>query len=229
MLESLIEYVDNLNEETKNYLVYYTQSGYKKLNKKIRFNRALDDDDFKMIKLIDTAFRFAPVLNENITVYRGVKREYNPKLISYISTSLDIDTAVSFSGTNCCLLKIVIPSGSKILPIYKISDVKQEIEILIDRTGEYFITSIEQPYDYPKIYNIIYIPPTTIEIKNIDDTSQLDQKFDIDFYVNRLLSNIDDEEIALFGIEDSINMLAEHMGNIPQEAIANAIKKLHIK
>jgi hypothetical protein len=183
--------------------------------------------DISMLKSIDLSFNYAPEFEDTITVYRGVKGEYKPSLISYISTTTtDIDTALSFSGTQCCLLKITIPPGSKILPIYDISDFKQEFEILIDRTGQYIITSIEKPYDYPKMYNIVYIPPTSVKI---EDTIELTPTFDLDFHVNRILSSINEEEIELFGVEETIDMLTENMENLPEAAIIMAIKILKNK
>lgn len=225
-METLIKYVNDLSVETKKYLIYYTKDGYKKLNKKIRNNRPLNDDDIQMLKSIDLSFTYAPEFEESITVYRGVRGEYKPSLISYISTTIDIDTALSFSGTQCCLLKITIPSGSKILPIYDISDFKQEFEILIDRTGEYIITSIEEPYDMPKIYNIVYIPPASIKI---EDTVELTPAFDIDFHVNRIITSVSEEEIELFGVEEAVTMLTENMENLPSEAIIIATQILKKK
>jgi hypothetical protein len=225
-METLIKYVNDLSVESKKYLIYYTKDGYKKLNKKIRNNRPLNDDDIQMLKSIDLSFTYAPEFEESITVYRGVRGEYKPSLISYISTTIDIDTALSFSGTQCCLLKITIPSGSKILPIYDISDFKQEFEILIDRTGEYIITSIEEPYDMPKIYNIVYIPPASIKI---EDTVELTPAFDIDFHVNRIITSVSEEEIELFGVEEAVTMLTENMENLPSEAIIIATQILKKK
>ena len=225
-MDPLIKYVNDLSVQSKKYLIHYTKDGYKKLNKKIRNDRPLNDDDLAMLKSIDLSFNYAPEFEDTITVYRGVKGEYKPSLISYISTTTDLDTALSFSGTQCCLLKITIPSGSKILLIYDISDFKQEFEILIDRTGEYIITSIEEPYDMPKIYNIVYIPPTSIKI---EDTVELTPTFDIDFHVNRILTSISEEEIELFGVDEAVDMLTENMENLPREAIMIATKILKKK
>lgn len=225
-MEVLIKYVNNLPMESKKHLIHYTKNGYKKLNKKIRNERPLNDDDINMLKSIDSSFTYAPEFEDTITVYRGIKGEYKPSLISYISTTTDMDTALSFSGTHCCILKITIPAGSKILPIYDISDFKQEFEILIDRTGEYIITSIEEPYDMPKIYNIVYIPPTSIKI---EDTVELTPTFDVDFHVNRILTSISEEEIELFGVEEAVDMLTENMENLPQEAIMMATQILKKK
>lgn len=109
------------------------------------------------------------------------------------------------------------------MPLYTISTIPQEEEILIDRTGEYTITSITEPFDQPKTYDIMYIPPVT----QLIDTIQIKEikKYDIDFYVRRLLDNVDEEELELLG-PDIIHIIAASMENIPQEAIDIAIKKL---
>ncbi len=225
ILDELINYVDNLSEDTKKQFINYTGSSYEKLNKKMRKNKALNEEQHYMIRHMDMAFRFAPVLKEPIVVYRGVRKEYNQTLISYVSTTLDIDQAISFSGTISSLLKILIPAGSKVLPIYTISSVPQELEILIDRHGDYTVTSITEPFDYPKTYDIMYIPPIIMpfEIQTINEPKK---EFDIDFYVSRLLDNIDDEELELLGVEETIYLIAESMSNIPQQAIDIAIDKL---
>jgi hypothetical protein len=223
-MEGLEDYVNSLSADTQKYLIDYTKSDYyEKLNKRLRKNQAFNENQSQMVKHIDMAFRFAPVLKNPIVVYRGVKRSYDPTLISYISTTLDINHALSFSGTICCLLKILIPAGSKVLPLYTISTIPQEEEILIDRTGKYTITSISEPFDGPKIYDIMYIPPVT----QLIDTIQIKEikKYDIDFYVRRLLDNVDEEELELLG-PDIIHIIAASMENIPQEAIDIAIKKL---
>jgi len=228
ILQPIINYVESLDAETKEFLIYYTGSGYEDLNRKLRGEEALDDETIKMIKVIDNAFRFAPETADNITVYRGLRYNYNPKLSSYTSTSLDIKTAVSFSGHSCCLLKIMIPAGSKILPLYSISDVSQEIEILMDRIGEYCITSSFETDDYPLTYNVLYIPPRSIIIETIDNFQETQPLLDIEINVSRILNNITEDEIELLGIEDSVYMFAEAAG-IPQNAINLAIERLRFK
>lgn len=85
-------------------MIDYTKIDYyEKLNKRLRKNKAFDENQSQMVRHIDMVFRFAPVLKNPIVVYRGVKRSYDPTLISYISTTLDIQHALSFSGTICCL------------------------------------------------------------------------------------------------------------------------------
>lgn len=93
---------------------------------------------------IDEAFKAVPPLTEPLVVYRGKKqdevREVDP---SFVSTSLFSDVTLIFTGVGCCVLKITVSPGSKVLPIYDLSKVRHEFEILLDRGGQFIVTGSE--------------------------------------------------------------------------------------
>ena len=56
---------------------------------------------------------------------------------AYVSTSVRLDGSWPFTGGKCCLLKILIPAGMKVLPLYDISDLLHEYEILLPRGSRF--------------------------------------------------------------------------------------------
>jgi hypothetical protein len=61
-----------------------------------------------------------PPLEKDIILYRGINDPTYINQNSYISTSLTLNGALNFKYNNCCILKIYIPSGTKIIPLYSI-------------------------------------------------------------------------------------------------------------
>ena len=181
-------YVDNLPENIKKSIIYYTNINSSDINTYLRYGKAIgritgeyyeEDEDNEewtekvkeYIANIDEAFLNAPPLEESITVYRGQKRKiYDAK--SYTSTSLDLKTALDpgfISKENwCCMYVITVAPGSKILSVVNISHVSEENEIILDRGGAFFITNVEmKPYDmegkeqYLQTIYLTYLPPNS--------------------------------------------------------------------
>lgn len=181
-----------------------------------------DQTDIQFAKSMNRAFKNAPVLSESITVYRGIRKEYNPDWMSYV---LDRRIALSFAGNECCLLVIIISPGSKILPLYGISDVSHEREILIPPKGKFLITNITKGFSGIKIYDVVYVPPETIVVNEPIQFDEPQHEFDKLFYINRLLNIVTQDAIDLFGLEDAVRLSAGMIGDVPEEAIQEAIKR----
>lgn len=127
------KYIDDLvdidNPQLLSLITYTTAVGYS-VNKSLRYGR----NDYKdIVSNIDTIFNACPPLKHPILVYRTIdkKFDFSYKSEGYLSTSTSITTA----GTtgNCCLLRITVPAGIKVLPLKKISSHPSENEILLPR------------------------------------------------------------------------------------------------
>lgn len=91
--------------------------------------------------IIKKSFMDVPPLKEEIMLYRGVYEE-EPLFRTVISTSLSIDEALNYSSKNCCLLKIKMEQGSKILPIFPYSMDVDELEVLVDSSAFFYLNGI---------------------------------------------------------------------------------------
>jgi hypothetical protein len=178
------KYVDDLvnmnSPHVESLITYTTETGYS-------INRSLRDgtSEYKeIISNIDTIFNACPPLKYPILVYRTIDQHFafDYKSEGYVSTSTTITTA----GTtgNCCLLRITVPAGIKVLPLKKISTNPSENEILLPRDSslqfsceskeviedeEYIVIDMVVIPDHKSI-NINYIgSETRINIKILDN------------------------------------------------------------
>jgi|694.fasta_scaffold38874_3 hypothetical protein len=115
-------------------------------------------DDLKKI------FDKAPALDEDMVVFRGVSTMYYKKDNSdkfynntFMSTSLNPNTALDFSAKECCLKKITLKRGfNKIIFIEPITQIRGEYELLIPPDTEFRILKHEEfkketTFDYDHI------------------------------------------------------------------------------
>lgn len=231
-MDTLIEqinYVNSLDQSTIEMLKWYTTKEYKELNKTLREGGFLTALHHSMVRKIDEAFLNAPSLKEPLQVYRGIDDEFVADILSYISTSYSITVAEDFtSETECCLLKILILPGSKVLPLKSLSLAKYEDEILLPREGSFIINYVDSSVK-PKTYDLTYIPPGSITFKEDKplSTSFEERTFTNEELLQRLLNLITPEELTILGPEDTIYSLIHDMGiDVPQEVINEAIRRI---
>jgi len=137
----------------------YTGYQFKTLNAHLRQGVALTATEERVAHRIDSMFESLQPIKETLTLYRGIKQEdqVNNKN-AFVSASHDISVAKGFVGKECCLLVITIPPGSKVLFIEDVSRFPKEREVLIERTGGFAITLIDNDaYKVTKIFTT-YIP-----------------------------------------------------------------------
>lgn len=223
-LKEQFDYIDNLPEELKYIIQEYTGSEYKDLNERLRNGKKLKTKQEDMVNKLDLMFKLVPPITKTIEVYRGINsHEIINSLSSYVSTTRDKNIAYSFSGKNCCLLKITIPVGSKILPIENISEYKKEKEILLDRFGKIVTISLSD-----NIYNMLFIPDNSIDINDKKDINEINNKLSIRNWVDRLTGLFTVGELEIYDtVEDVINSYVDlYFKNVPKEAIDESIKIL---
>jgi hypothetical protein len=118
------------------------------------YTYTLGDLDESIQKDINDAFSVIEPTEEPIVVYRGIQssaEDLRMQFPSFISTSASIDVAKDFRGDSvCCLFKINVPAGSKVLYIPREMHYEEddEEEVLLQGGGELQIVSEEREGEY---------------------------------------------------------------------------------
>lgn len=171
----LEKYIRSLKKKTKFSINWYTSSSYLLFNTILRNNLSLTKKQQKHFDIITQAFKDAPELKEAVTVYRGILSSefvYSDK--TFTSTSLSKKIANIFTGKTCCLLEITATPGSKILPIYYISSLIGESEVLLDRNANLTVTGVDIEDDL-QIIKCVYTPKISVETNNESDSGKTEE------------------------------------------------------
>jgi hypothetical protein len=151
LFEKQIFYIQNLPPKYKKVLKDYTGHSYLDIN-------ILNQNEYKDKIILDEIFENIPPIEKEFIVLRGQTKEPILYGRSYVSTTMDINMAKKFINTrnNCCLLRITIKPGTKVIPLFPFSMFKEELEILLNKTGH--LVQFEKPVyiDDVKTYNLIY-------------------------------------------------------------------------
>lgn len=206
-------YVNSLNSKLKESLKYYTSDNFSEFNKKIRSNIMQSPGSSEHYYNILDIFEGGPTVNDNITVYRGMKKKFKELENSgFISTSLSKDVAKSFANSHgCCLYVISLTPGNyTILPLASVSQFPQEDEILLP-PGGLTIQKISPYTDNREGIDIIYCtykPENVIETtlqelssdKDVIEMAKINLSYDA--WLKRVISMGIDEELELYDFED---------------------------
>lgn len=167
-LDPQITFLNSLSPFQQKALFQYTESPA--INKLLR-NIDTITRDFKLLKKnIDTIFKYIPPLEQDITVFRGVKfsssdfSELND--FGFISTTYDKPIAFEFlHDHSCCLLEISISAGTKVIPLEPFSKYPDEKELLLPPGKFQVIKSFESIY-FGKtitIHKVTYVPENHVD------------------------------------------------------------------
>lgn len=143
-----IKYVNSLSSETKNAIQYYTDDGYDKINNYLRHGgEKYIQQVYNSVKLIDQAFKNAPPLTQDVVTFRGIKSSYEIEgefvEKAYTSSTVDLSIALEFNGNSkCCIFKIHVSKGTRVLPLVDCSENASELEVLLPRGSKFKILSI---------------------------------------------------------------------------------------
>lgn len=163
IFQTQIDFLKNLNQKLYLSLQVYKSDFFTYINDSIRINDKIVNGNIKnIIKNIDYIFDNIPPLEKGTILYRGINDPSYINQNSYISTSLTLDGALNFKYDNCCILKIHIPVGTKVIPLYSIfkdSDFEQldEKEVLLQRNSKLEILSEYIDKTGLKIFECIYM------------------------------------------------------------------------
>lgn len=143
-----IKYVNSLSNDTKKAIQYYTDDGYDKINNYLRYGgEKYVQQVYNSVKLIDNAFKNAPPLTQDVTTFRGIRSSYQIESDfiekAYTSSSVDLSVAMEFNNkSKCCIFKILVPKGTRVLPLVDCSDNASELEVLLPKNSKFKITSV---------------------------------------------------------------------------------------
>lgn len=139
---------DNINRK---YLFYGTKlDSFDKMVERRKkhnyYNREQIENNMKGVLNgvlnLDKLFINIPPLETSMIVYSG--QNINRSSYGYLSTSIFKSMAEEYvPGKNGNLLIITLPIGSKVLPIYKLSEHSGEMEVLLNRNCKFTETSTE--------------------------------------------------------------------------------------
>lgn len=122
-------YVLTLSEDDRSTLTYYTDKGYSLYNSLA--SKSLESNE------LDVIFLNAPPLREPLTVYRQIREEFQSTINTYISTSLDPYVPIGFvdirNKTKNNYFRIVVPAGTRVLPVAPLSVREDEYEVILPR------------------------------------------------------------------------------------------------
>ena len=217
-LDDQIRVVNKLPEVIKESLIDYTKDiYYESINKALRKGQKIRDDREKQIVVdIMIAFELIPPIERPITVYRGIGEEPIALNKAFMSTSRSIGRAKQFTGMDCCLLKILVPPGSKIIPLWSISSHGYEQEILLPLGGSLVVTKVieEKPM---KTYDVVYIPPESVVIgENVstandlaEETAKLEEDLRIESLKSRIINLVNPDEIEILGVNETVDNIID--------------------
>lgn len=209
-------------------LFHYTGDGYSSINRYLR------DNEYPKDKLLDhhvnnirRAFELVPILQESITVYRGIRKnvehdiEIDMATSKFLSASYLESEARVFSGSECCMMKITVPAGARVLPLFIISNSPDEKEILLPDKGRITIINIDKSRT-PNEYYISFTPRVIFEIET-NDIYKPEYSYDKEFL--ELISN--KEELSMYTDLDNFDItdifsIFPHYENVSKEALEQA-------
>ncbi len=143
-----IKYVNELSDKTKQAIAYYTDDGYDKINNYMRYpSGKYVSQVHDSIKLIDKAFENSPPLTQDVVVYRGIRSSYQIEgefvEKAFTSTSVNLSIALEFNNNSkCCIFKINVPKGKKVLPLVNCSENASELEVLLPKNSSFKIKTV---------------------------------------------------------------------------------------
>ena len=149
-------------------LAYYKRGPGNVLASKLLYTPTHEDTTIinKMMQVVNAM----PRLDAPIQVWRGIggidALDLQRMSLSFVSTSLSYTIALSIANgnrgikTSCCLLRITIPAGMKVIPLAFVgSKFRSQLEVLISPWNEWSIADTStDPKSGKTIYDLIITP-----------------------------------------------------------------------
>jgi len=102
---------------------------------------------------LERVIRNSPPIEKQMIVYRGVRSDYYLKgkqgnvykTNAFVSTSLNLGSALRFiNGAPCCLKRITLLPGTRVILMAGLSKFPEEIEILLGHESQFYITKAKR-------------------------------------------------------------------------------------
>jgi hypothetical protein len=158
------------NKSLINSIKWYTTKDYRDFNSTLREKQLMSPKNLIHLHNMQKAFMEVPPLHKNqkLVVYRGVKHFRNNDILKhFLSTSLSIEEALAYASDDCCVFRITVGPGSKILPFFIHAEYSGELEILLDSDAYVYINNTPTKYKGVNVYDIQYSPVQNSFRKNL--------------------------------------------------------------
>jgi len=235
MLEEQLNFIDSMKKEYCLSLGWYTSEEYKEFNKKMRKEGKMiyNSDQLTHMNNITEIFEGIPSLKDPITVWRGMSADYKYNSNMFTSTSIDVGVARRFTYKNCCLYKITVSPGSKVIPVWPCSYMMDEREVLLDMGGIMLVTSEYIGKSGIKVITCTYSPGSSQVVENDEDIKRAEAKMDPELIVKRILKFFEDDDPQMVDADD-IRLFYKDLTKrdptlpkeLPSEYITSALKAL---
>jgi hypothetical protein len=117
------------------------------------------------IRSLDYIFESCPLTTEDMYVYRGVTisdlNQFSTKFGTFVSVTVNLHIAKQFAPKNCCVFKIKIPKGSRLLSVRDLSRYPEQEELMLPRGSIFKPNGDEEVIDCIRVYHCDYIPPSS--------------------------------------------------------------------
>lgn len=165
---SQLAYMDALPADVQDGVSTYTRKGMY-----YEFNKTLASGAKPVLyeavyDALSQAVADVPPLDDPVLLYRGLtggldltrmSKQFNST--SYLPSVADgTFIQYNFQGQKCCLLKITVPAGARVLPLGRISRDPDEEEVLLPPGGTWHLVNMDVPAapGHSTIYNLVYVP-----------------------------------------------------------------------
>jgi hypothetical protein len=149
------------NIEKKDIKNVYSYTAFSsQLNSKLRNLQELDEKEKGIIETFKNIETNIPKITTPILLYRGMGEILNLELCSrqFISTSISLAQAIKFLDKDGCLIKITIPTGCKVIPIFDdLSKHPHEMEVLLPMGGQFIINELSSKELGFNVYDAVYL------------------------------------------------------------------------
>lgn len=136
------------------------------------------------IRAMDYVLENCEPLKEDLVTYRGIKlkdiKSFSLQTGAYVSVTTNMYVAKQFSK-GCCVFKIVLPKGSKVMSVKGISQFPEQEEIILPRNTIFKLTDEVEVVDCEKVFVLEYIAPSSIKYdyeKIFDEVKALSKHWD---------------------------------------------------
>lgn len=127
-----IDFMSGLPYKYQQQLELYSSPYYQTFRQNL-INQQPTKKDLELIQSINYIFETIPPITFDIYVFKGIPehKAFDLQIIPYVSTSLEQHVAKDFLENDCCLYEILIPKGTKCIPLFPYSQFPYEFEIVL--------------------------------------------------------------------------------------------------
>jgi len=235
------EFIRTLSPQYVQAIKDYTSSDYyENLNRKLCAHVPLSPIEQRIYDDMMYLFRSGPGISTPITLWRGLRANelvQGRLACQFVSTSYELKSALrtDFTYATCCLVKITVPAGARVLPVEHIAEQAGEWEVILPPNGAWTVLSdayenYEGRTEVMRTYTVAYIPAGGVTLEpgltaqNTRNVLRLTEEQNAE----RIASFFDSFELSLYDDDYAAYFLeiAERIGATPMPPIELIMEKL---